>query len=90
MRKIKKFLLAASAVATTAVSALAASVPAFAAEGETGMESAITSGTTTFLGVVSSVLTFILGNPLLILLLVGGTVIPLGISLFKKVKRASK
>lgn len=54
------------------------------------MGTAITNGSDTFFGVVSSTFNFITGNPLMILLLVGGTIIPLGIGLFKRLKRASK
>lgn len=50
----------------------------------------IEQGTDTFLGMTEKVLDFITGNPLLVLLLVGGTIVPLGIWIFNKVKKSAK
>ena len=50
----------------------------------------IASGTDTFLGVCSEVLNYITSNELLVLLLVGGTIVPLGIWIFRKVKKSAK
>lgn len=58
--------------------------------GSADMGATITDGTTTFLGVVTTILNFVTTNPLLVILLVGGTFVPLGIGLFKKLKKASK
>lgn len=54
------------------------------------LSESISTGTETFLGSTSKILDFITGNPLLVLLLVGGTVLPLGIWIFKKVKGAAR
>lgn len=50
----------------------------------------ISNGTTTFLDVCSDVLNYITGNELLVLLLVGGTIVPLGIWIFRKVKKSAR
>lgn len=54
------------------------------------MEAAVTEGTSTFLSVVTIILNFVTTNPLLVVLFVGGTFLPLGIILFKKLKKASR
>lgn len=50
----------------------------------------ISTGTTTFLDVCSDVLNYITSNELLVLLLVGGTIVPLGIWIFRKVKKSAR
>ena len=55
----------------------------------TSLGTAITEGTTTFLGVCTSVINYMVENPLLVLILVGATLVPLGIGIFRKVKRAA-
>ena len=60
-------------------------------EGATvALTDSITSGSETFLQMTTNVIDFITQNPLLVLLLVGGTIVPLGIAIFRKVKRAAK
>ena len=60
-------------------------------EGATvALTDSIASGTETFLDMTTNVVSFITQNPLLVLLLVGGTIVPLGISIFRKVKKSAK
>lgn len=55
---------------------------------ETAM-TAITSALTTVLGYVGTILDTITGNPILVVLLAGGTFLPLAIGVFRRIKRAS-
>ena len=57
---------------------------------ETTLAEKIASGTEIFLDVCDSVLNYITGNELTVLLLVGGTIVPLGIWIFRKVKKSAK
>lgn len=59
-------------------------------ESTVALTDSITSGSETFLAMTTDVIDFITQNPLLVLLLVGGTIVPLGIAIFRKVKRAAK
>lgn len=54
------------------------------------LSDAISSGTDVFLDNTTKIISFIVDNPLLVLLLVGGTIVPLGLWIFKKVKKAAK
>lgn len=54
------------------------------------MGETITTGITIALDLCTQVLDFITGNALLAVLLVCGTLIPCGIGVFRKVKRAAK
>lgn len=56
-------------------------------EGATGMEW-ISSGATAVLSIFDTLLDTITTNPILAMLFVGGTIIPLGFRIFKKFKRA--
>lgn len=56
----------------------------------TSLADNIATGTETFLDVCTDVLNYITGNELLVLLLVGGTIVPLGIWIFRKVKKSAK
>lgn len=56
-------------------------------EGVTGMEW-ISSGATAVLSIFDTLLDTITTNPILAMLFVGGTIIPLGFRIFKKFKRA--
>lgn len=56
-------------------------------EGATGMEW-ITTGAENVLSIFDTLLNTITMNPLLAMLFVGGTIIPIGFRIFKKFKRA--
>lgn len=56
-------------------------------EGTTGMEW-ISSGATAVLSIFDTLLDTIITNPILGMLFVGGTIIPLGFRIFRKFKRA--
>lgn len=56
-------------------------------EGATGMEW-ITTGAENVLSIFDTLLDTITKNPLLAMLFVGGTIIPIGFRIFKKFKRA--
>lgn len=56
-------------------------------EGATGMEW-ITTGAESMLSIFDTLLSTITSNPLLAMLFVGGTIIPIGFRIFKKFKRA--
>lgn len=51
---------------------------------------AITTGITTALGYVGTVLDAITSNTILTVLFAGGTFIPLAVRMFKKIKRAAR